>query len=243
MENTYIQNPGSSRTDTLKMCPFNQITRSRLMYCPKCGLETEQSGNFCQSCGTVLKDEKEIPKKPFLKRRAGPIKTEKFSGLGGRFLGGLVDLVFLVLLDLIAAALIGIVSWILVRPDPISESIRMLYQYYYHLPRTDATGKLVNAFIPPQILLSVMVLLILVPWLYSAYLESSRNQATLGKLAIGAAVTDMQGNRITFARGSLRFFGKVLCVLTLFIGFLLIAFTAYRQGLHDKIAGTLVFRQ
>jgi uncharacterized RDD family membrane protein YckC len=213
------------------------------MNCPKCGKETEQSGNFCHSCGAVLKEEQEILKKPFLKRRVGPIKTEKFSGLGGRFLGGLVDLVFLVLFDLLATAIIGIVSWILVRPDPVSEAIRMLYQYYYHLPRTDATGRTVNAFIPPQILLSALVLLIIVPWIYSAYLESSRNQATLGKLAIGAAVTDMQGNRITFARGSLRFFGKVLCVLTLFIGFLVIAFTAYKQGLHDKIAGTLVFRQ
>ena len=213
------------------------------MYCPKCGKETEQSGIFCQSCGANLKDLKETPQKPFLKRRAGPIKTEKFSGLGGRFLGGLVDLVFLVLFDLMAAAIIGIISWILVRPDPVSESIRMLYQYYYHVPRTDAYGHLVNAIVPPQIILSALVLLILVPWIYSAFLESSRNQATLGKLAIGAAVTDMQGNRITFARGSLRFFGKVLCVLTLFIGFLLIAFTTYRQGLHDKIAGTLVFRQ
>jgi len=53
----------------------------------------------------------------------------------------------------------------------------------------------------------------------------------------------MQGNRITFARASLRFFGKILSVLTLFIGFIAIAFTAYKQGLHDKIAGTLVFRQ
>jgi uncharacterized RDD family membrane protein YckC len=213
------------------------------MYCPKCGKETEQSGIFCQSCGANLKDLKETPQKPFLKRRVGPIKTEKFSGLGGRFLGGVVDLVFLVLFDLMAAAIIGIISWILVRPDPVSESIRMLYQYYYHVPRTDAYGHLVNAIVPPQIILSALVLLILVPWIYSAFLESSRNQATLGKLAIGAAVTDMQGNRITFARGSLRFFGKVLCVLTLFIGFLLIAFTTYRQGLHDKIAGTLVFRQ
>jgi uncharacterized RDD family membrane protein YckC len=213
------------------------------MYCPKCGKETEQSGNFCQVCGANLKDPKETPQKPFLKRRVGPIKTEKFSGLGGRFLGGLVDLVFLVLFDLMAVAIIGIISWILVRPDPVSEAIRMLYQYYYHVPRTDATGHVVNAIVPPQIILSALVLLVLVPWIYSAFLESSRNQATLGKLAIGAAVTDMQGNRITFARGSLRFFGKVLCVLTLFIGFLLIAFTSYRQGLHDKIAGTLVFRQ
>jgi len=210
------------------------------MYCPKCGKETEQSGNFCQSCGANLK---ESPLKPFLKKRAGPIKTEKFSGLGGRFLGGLVDLVFLVLFDLLAAAIIGIVSWILGRPDPVSETIRMLYQYYYHVPRTDATGQVINAIVPPQIILSAMVFLIFVPWIYSAYLESSQNQATLGKMAIRAAVTDMQGNRITFARGSLRFFGKVLCVLTLFVGFLIIAFTAYKQGLHDKIAGTLVFRQ
>jgi uncharacterized RDD family membrane protein YckC len=210
------------------------------MYCPRCGKETEQSGNFCQSCGANLKDN---PQKPFLKRRSGPIKTEKFSGLGGRFLGGLVDLIFLVLFDLMVAAIIGIVSWILERPDPVSETVRMLYQYYYHQPRTDATGQVVNAIVPPQIILSAMVFLILVPWIYSAFLESSRNQATLGKLAIGAAVTDMQGNRITFARGSLRFFGKVLCVLTLFIGFLFIAFTDYKQGLHDKIAGTLVFRQ
>lgn len=210
------------------------------MYCPKCGKETEQSGNFCQSCGANLK---ESPQKPFLKKRAGPIKTEKFSGLGGRFLGGLVDLVFLILFDLLAAAIIGIISWILGRPDPVSETIRMLYQYYYHVPRTDATGEVVNAIVPPQIILSAMVFLILVPWIYSAYLESSQNQATLGKMAIRAAVTDMQGNRITFARASLRFFGKVLCILTLFIGFLIIAFTAYKQGLHDKIAGTLVFRQ
>jgi uncharacterized RDD family membrane protein YckC len=210
------------------------------MYCPKCGKETEQSGNFCQSCGANLK---ELPQKPFLKKRTGTIKTEKFSGLGGRFLGGLVDLIFLVLFDLMAAAIIGIVSWILGRPDPVSETIRMLYQYYYHQPRTNATGQVINAIVPPQIILSAMVFLILVPWIYSAYLESSKNQATLGKLAIGAAVTDMQGNRITFARGSLRFFGKILCVLTLFVGFLIIAFTTYKQGLHDKIAGTLVFRQ
>jgi uncharacterized RDD family membrane protein YckC len=82
-----------------------------------------------------------------------------------------------------------------------------------------------------------------VPWIYTAYLESSSNQSTLGKLAVRAAVTDMQGNRITFSRATLRFFGKILCIFTLFIGFLIIAFTGYKQGLHDKIAGTLVFRQ
>ncbi|HIH27900.1 MAG TPA: RDD family protein [Methanoregulaceae archaeon] len=210
------------------------------MYCPKCGKETEQSGNFCQFCGASMK---EYPQKPFIRKRVGGIQTERFSGLGGRFLAGLVDLIFLVLFNIMAAAILGIVSWILVRPDPVGETIRMLYQYYNHVPRTDGTGQVINAVVPPQMILCAMIFFILVPWVYSAYLESSRNQATFGKMAFRSAVTDMQGNRITFARASLRFFGKILSVLTLFIGFIAIAFTAYKQGLHDKIAGTLVFRQ
>ncbi len=210
------------------------------MYCPKCGKETEQSGKYCQWCGANLQEYRE---RPFTRKRVGTIKTEKFAGLGGRFLGGLIDLIFLALFNLMAAALVGIVSWLFGRPDPVSETVRMLYQYYLHIPRTDASGQIVNAVIPPQILLSVIIFVILVPWIYFAYLESSGNQASLGKMAIRAAVTDMQGNRITFSRATLRFFGKCLCVLTIFIGFAIIAFTAYRQGLHDKIAGTLVFRQ
>jgi len=210
------------------------------MNCPRCGKETEQSGTFCQFCGANLK---EFLTKPFPRKRVGGIKTEKFAGLGGRFLGGLIDLFFVLLFDIMAAALVGVISWLFGRPDPVSETVRMLYQYYYHVPRTDASGQVVNAVVPPQVLLCAIIFLLLVPWIYSAYLESSRNQSTLGKLAVRVAVTDMQGNRITFSRATLRFFGKILCIFTLFIGFLIIAFNGYRQGLHDKIAGTLVFRQ
>ncbi|NTW92025.1 MAG: hypothetical protein HGA40_01085 [Methanoregulaceae archaeon] len=210
------------------------------MNCPRCGKETEQSGTFCQFCGANLK---EFLTKPFPRKRVGGIKTEKFAGLGGRFLGGLIDLFFVLLFDIMAAALVGVISWLFGRPDPVSETVRMLYQYYYHVPRTDASGQVVNAVVPPQVLLCAIIFLLLVPWIYSAYLESSRNQSTLGKLAVRVAVTDMQGNRITFSRATLRFFGKILCIFTLFIGFLIIAFNGYRQGLHDMIAGTLVFRQ
>lgn len=210
------------------------------MNCPRCGKETEQSGTFCQFCGANLK---EFLTKPFPRKRVGGIKTEKFAGLGGRFLGGLIDLFFVLLFDIMAAALVGVISWLFGRPDPVSETVRMLYQYYYHVPRTDASGQVVNAVVPPQVLLCAIIFLLLIPWIYSAYLESSRNQSTLGKLAVRVAVTDMQGNRITFSRATLRFFGKILCIFTLFIGFLIIAFNGYRQGLHDMIAGTLVFRQ
>jgi len=56
-------------------------------------------------------------------------------------------------------------------------------------------------------------------------------------------VTDMDGQKPTFARTTLRFFSKFISVLIIFIGFLMIGFTQKHQGLHDKIAGCLVLLQ
>ena len=52
------------------------------------------------------------------------------------------------------------------------------------------------------------VLAILWQWLYYAFMESSTRQGTLGKMALGLAVTDLEGRRLTFARASGRFLGK-----------------------------------
>jgi uncharacterized RDD family membrane protein YckC len=76
--------------------------------------------------------------------------------------------------------------------------------------------------------------------LYCALFESSRRQATLGKLALGLKVTGLHGERIGIGRAVARFFARLLSVLTLCLGYLLIVVTKRRQGLHDFIAGTLV---
>ena len=60
---------------------------------------------------------------------------------------------------------------------------------------------------------------------------------------LGLKVTDLAGNRITFARASGRFFGKILSGMILGIGFLMAGFTARKQALHDILAGCLVLRQ
>lgn len=80
-------------------------------------------------------------------------------------------------------------------------------------------------------------------WLYSALMESSSWQATLGKMAIGIKVTDLNGDRIGFGRATGRYFAKFLSSLTLLIGFAMAGFTRRRQCLHDKIAGTLVVKK
>jgi uncharacterized RDD family membrane protein YckC len=83
---------------------------------------------------------------------------------------------------------------------------------------------------------------IVLPWLYFAYMESSPTQATLGKRAAGIMLTDENGRRVSFGRATGRHFGKFVSVITLFVGFIMAAFTPKRQALHDMIAQCLVLQ-
>ena len=77
-------------------------------------------------------------------------------------------------------------------------------------------------------------------WIYCAAFESSSKQATLGKMALGIKVTDLNGKRIGFGKATSRYFGRIVSVYIFFIGCIMIAFTEKKQGLHDKMAGCLV---
>lgn len=79
-------------------------------------------------------------------------------------------------------------------------------------------------------------------WVYFAVMESGPKQATLGKMAVGMRVTDMHGHRVGFGKATGRYFAKILSALILLIGFLMIAWTEKKQGLHDQMAGTLVVK-
>src|SRR5262249_53405031 len=78
------------------------------------------------------------------------------------------------------------------------------------------------------------------PWLYEAFMLSSDWQATIGKRAMSIAVTGTDGGRISFARAPGRHFAKYISACALGIGFIMVAFTARKQALHDLIAETLV---
>lgn len=81
---------------------------------------------------------------------------------------------------------------------------------------------------------------VIVPWLYFAFMESSPKQTSLGKLAMKMAVTDHEGKRISFWRASGRHWGKLVSGLLLCIGYVMAAFTEKKQALHDLMAGTLI---
>ena len=84
---------------------------------------------------------------------------------------------------------------------------------------------------------------IVVGWLYFAISESSAKQATFGKRAVGIYVTDLQGRRISFGRATGRHFASLISALLLCIGYIMVAFTDRKQGLHDIMAGTLVYKR
>jgi uncharacterized RDD family membrane protein YckC len=85
-------------------------------------------------------------------------------------------------------------------------------------------------------------LVVLVLLIYKAAMESSPRQASLGKLAFDLRVTSLGGERISFLRALARNVALPLSAIILCAGFVMAAFTARRQALHDLIAGTLVVR-
>lgn len=76
---------------------------------------------------------------------------------------------------------------------------------------------------------------------YYTILESSTNQATLGKMAVGIKVGDANGQQLSFVNALGRYFGKFLSAIILGIGFMMAGWDEKKQGLHDKLAGTYVF--
>ena len=80
-------------------------------------------------------------------------------------------------------------------------------------------------------------------WLYTAGMECSPLQGTVGKLACGIKLTGLDGQRIGFWHASLRFFAQALSIMPAGAGYLIAGSTKRRQALHDLVARTLVTRR
>ncbi len=106
---------------------------------------------------------------------------------------------------------------------------------------------------------AVLVLTLLVAaagvgWLYAALFDSSARMGTPGKIACGIKVTDLNGQRISFGRATVRYIfksgialigyihGALGCLVFLYIlaDAFMIFESANKQSIHDIVAGTLV---
>lgn len=76
---------------------------------------------------------------------------------------------------------------------------------------------------------------------YFALFESSALQATPGKLLFKMKVYSRTG-RLSFARALLRVLAKFLSAAILGVGFIMAAFTAKKQALHDFVVNSYVLK-
>lgn len=79
--------------------------------------------------------------------------------------------------------------------------------------------------------------------LYYVGFESSRHQATLGKMTMKLVVADEDGQHLTRMRAFGRWAGHWLSCIVAFVGFFLAGWTSRKQALHDLLARCLVLKR
>jgi uncharacterized RDD family membrane protein YckC len=210
------------------------------MFCPKCGTQLADDAAFCTNCGRAIQRTPSAvypspaappppPPQPVEQQSAPPVwQTSQVSRPPVAYAGFWLRVVAYI----IDAMILGIVGVGAFFP---------LFRANIHAFTAENPWEVYTSVSRP--LLAIRLLALMLSWIYYASMESSTWQATLGKKILGLKVTDLAGNRISFARASGRFFGKILSGMILGIGFLMAGFTARKQTLHDILAGCLVLRQ
>ena len=195
------------------------------IFCNRCGTRNAETANFCAGCGAPFIPAPQPAPAPEL---APPVAPEilftaapsvRYGGFWIRFVAFIIDAIIVdavvVPVYFLLAAAIGVAGMAVTMPGRGVQLVTIIVGSTFQ---------------------------ILAHWIYWAWMESSTRQATVGKMALGMKVTDLNGNRISFARASGRHFAKILSGMILCIGFIIAGFTERKQALHDMIAGTLVMR-
>lgn len=139
-----------------------------------------------------------------------------YGSLIKRLAAGIIDIIILSLLELILIFITIYASVVLYLTDVKQPVINIITNFILY---------------PSYFIL---------PWLYYSIQEASNKKASIGKIILGLVVVDLYGNKITFFRATVRFFIKILTLLTLLIGFFIAAFNDQKQALHDLFADTIV---
>ena len=93
------------------------------------------------------------------------------------------------------------------------------------------------------VLVYLLLFVLIGTWLYFSLFESSRKQATPGKLLLCLKVVAPDGSRLSFGRATERYFAKFLSGLTFGVGYLIAGVTRKKQALHDMITRSFVVRR
>jgi len=93
-----------------------------------------------------------------------------------------------------------------------------------------------------QAVMIAMLLAVIINATYVIYF-TGKYGATPGKMACKIQVIRGDGSPMTYGRATGRYFAEILSTLTLFIGYIMVAFDEEKRALHDRICDTRVVRK
>ncbi len=187
------------------------------MYCTKCGQKNENETLYCPTCGTATRQQG-LTHPPTRKVAADFSSSICYAGFWFRALALFIDVIFSTIMTIIIVLPLAFSFGLSMADSATTKELEVM---------GEAMGNVLGW---------------IVSWLYFTISESSRWQATPGKKLLGLRVTDLNGGRIGFGKANGRYWAQILSVITLLIGYIMAAFTAKKQALHDMMAGTLVVR-
>lgn len=205
------------------------------MFCPQCGSRNDDAHAFCRQCGASLKRGETTapaPAPPVSPPPPAPTvstpppaapaagQATRYANFGLRLLAVILDAIVTGIVGVLLGAMLGLMAGLGGAMTGVHDAAVFGAMNLLGFLSGTAAG-----------------------WLYEALMVSSSYQATLGKMAVGIIVTDMQGRRISFLRATGRYFGKFVSSMLMMIGYLIQPFTEKRQALHDMMAGCLVLRK
>ncbi len=184
------------------------------LYCSKCGSPTPSTAQFCNNCGTPLP--------------ASPVLTTAAFAYGGFWI------------RVLAAIIDTVIVCFLCSPFAVFLAPGLVRMFRFGMLGDQPDPGAIATLIGGALLFKICVVAVF--WLYQALLTSGPWQATIGKKVLGMKVVDLNGRPISFARASGRAFAKLINHMFGYITYIVVAFTARKQGLHDMIAGTMVIK-
>ncbi len=206
------------------------------MYCNKCGTQNQEEASFCSKCGSKLNSTaiEATPKKEIQQITPSSVlqltqkqkenewmehgKDEKIvedgtdTSYNAKYARFGRRFAALMVDSIIVIFMGGILGFII--------------DFVYNM----------NGWSKSNIGFLFLILFFVLLIMYEAVMMSSFRQATIGKIAFGMIVTDLNGNRISFDKALIRAIASNIIPFY----WITILFTEKKQGLHDFIAGTLV---
>jgi uncharacterized RDD family membrane protein YckC len=160
------------------------------------------------------------------------MENSNYAGFWMRFVAVIID-----------GIIIGIMQFVVIMPilAMLGLGFASMQDFNFNnITEEDAVG-MAGAIIAAMTAISGVSFVI--QTLYFSLMESSKYQATVGKMALGLKVTDMNGDKLDFVKALLRQVCKIISGMIFLIGYIMAGLTEKKQALHDMIAGALVVRK